>query len=442
MRMKAVKCTNCGAKLQPAPAAMQVTCEYCGTTSRVQTRGGPTRDPSPGQLGLPVAQPWGRQMVWLYAAPIGVMVVAGIIYGIFQAAAPAPGASTATPTTHGQSAQAVQMEEAALDLPPPADAAPPPPPPHDYVVPEWPVFIDMNGDEIDDLVVFLRAREGTSVRLAALDGATGDLLWQSERLASKRTQELVVGVTREVVIAAGPALELRSFDLATGTRGWSARLPERPWYLCQVSDDFVEVALADQKLVRVSAADGQVTERGRAPRNASRCPTGRVIGSPPSDSRRERPTAGSRRLGAMTVWHEAHRRGTHVALGGKHPGTPVPMVARYRQPRAVIWQRPFSSVESFDLGPITFGYHIAADDEVVVALVNDTSLSTEQTRAAAFALADGTPRWEVTVPQGGYRVELVTLQNGAAYIFSPYAVRVLDLADGSLRWAYGSGFDG
>jgi hypothetical protein len=83
MALAAYKCPHCGAKLRPSATDLQVTCEYCGTTSAIQRKTGLFRAaPKPRDDSQLVAQAWaGSANVILFASIFGVAMTAFMLFG-------------------------------------------------------------------------------------------------------------------------------------------------------------------------------------------------------------------------------------------------------------------------------------------------------------------------------------------------------------------------
>jgi hypothetical protein len=115
MALTAYKCPHCGARLRPPATDLQVTCEYCGTTSTIQRKTGLFRaPPPPSDSALPVAAPWGHSAKLIFVASIlGVAMTAFMLFSISGGSVQTSGARSAA-ADHTRGATYVEGEAVKL----------------------------------------------------------------------------------------------------------------------------------------------------------------------------------------------------------------------------------------------------------------------------------------------------------------------------------------
>lgn len=313
MRAIALKCPNCAASLNAAPAAQTVTCAYCQTTSRVRARTAffeaPVNlPPAPPQLAhLPVAtQQHSRR--WTVGLSISIALFVGLMALIpWFVMTKVRQAVTGHDGLSGRTLSWISTT---------------------------PLATDVNGDGIADLVGKLRGLDDiNSVHLVAVDGASGKRLWRSEVLgAYQETYQGVVALLGDTLMFVNGRGLARSFSVAGGEAGWKVNLAEKLETVCRHQATFY-VVTADERWIAIDTASGKAAE-AREPPSCEPLPTD-ARDQPPANLTaldrfdRERPKPS--KLDGMYIGEhlvvEGHDR---LALGYKSPGTSVPMVARYR----------------------------------------------------------------------------------------------------------------
>ncbi len=368
--LRRFRCPSCGANLNPAPEAARVTCEYCGTTAMVQRRGTTIAPEAPS---MPVAV--GTLPRWayaLYAVPlIGVLSSVGVslylgvtgggggvLSGIVQWSAHAPFG-----------------------------------------------LRDVNGDGAADPIGWVRTFRAAggehSSHIAAYDGVSGARLWMTPPLfAVGEEHKALFGLAGDAVLVAGPDGSLHGFALADGAARWQINIGERATQICEQEDGAVLVT-ADEVSRAVSLVDGAF----RPAEAPSPCLSLGGVEPAASSDRSRRRYSPSFTLGeqaappkGMSVREWLGASSVEVALGVKDPGTPVPMVAVYRDGRES-WSRVVPEVDPLTVseGPVNHAA-IAGDALIMVYELSDSSADD---RVIARALASGTLLWDQAIPRSG-----------------------------------------
>jgi outer membrane protein assembly factor BamB len=431
MRAIQVKCPQCGAVLNVDDAATSLTCQYCGTASRVQPRSRILQVPRPLPPDVGEARPVARQPVNRTAAIVPLVITLGA-------------AGFVTLLT----LRSVNK----LDIPGIPSAADRP----DTWSSSSPVVVDADADGTDDLIGITRnVLDGDRAQLAVYSGRDGTLLWKTARLGtySDVSQAFLFAAGAQVVMATSSG-ELRAFDLTTGAARWTIPLGERVSRVCSDgATDAVALGTADKRWHRVALVDGKRTDRADPPlldRNAKdpkRLPVAWVAAEQtpdtclpvPSTERDQLPglaTADSwSKLPAVDGMRVARlvRRGAGpvVAIGGKSPGTAVPMLAVLdgAQPR---WKAVI---------PATDPLEARADDEHVT--VNDVAAfvvyeTKSGPRVTALSLADGRRLWDQPLRMKTHLVLTGVVITGANVVVSTWgSLQAFDAATGAPAFLVG-----
>ncbi|HVK78115.1 MAG TPA: PQQ-binding-like beta-propeller repeat protein [Kofleriaceae bacterium] len=417
MRAIQVRCPNCGASLAADADAAAVTCSYCGTSSRIQTRSRVFQVPRP----LPPApdaapRPVARQRVngAVMAVPflvISVAIASSVMYAGSKA-------GQGVIRQLGGGGPALRWSG------------------------DVPVLADVDGDGADDLIGFSRyVLDGDRMHLAAISGATGALLWESPRLGTyTEVYQGVVAAAGDRVLLATSAGALAGFDRATGQPRWEAQLGEKVAHLCAGEPGTIVVGTADERWHTVALDSGSRRDRaamvipdhrrGRPKRAAE---ASQDVCAPLATSQRETmpglftldswselPTVDGMRLERIA------RRGDGplIGIGTKQPGTAVPMVA-VLEPKPG-WRAQVAATSPLDSRAEDHLVTITADAVVAVYQPPDGP-----PHVTAFELADGRRRWDRPVRKGLTIVMTGLVTTGSRVVLSSWGhLQGFDLATG------------
>ncbi len=196
------------------------------------------------------------------------------------------------------------------------------------------LFHDVNNDGKLDLITPIRyVQKNDSYNLAAFDGSSGSMLWESESFGNH--DDAVNGLT----ILHGGAItqtdnrgNIAGYAVATGERLWKIPVSEKVKEVCAGDDVSLALQLNDKSWRRILVKDGDISRLDRQPGNCERIATGNKFGQTDlayaSQNRRNRrprtKLAGMEVRDLVTLTNEA---GNQVALGNKSPGTRIPMLA-------------------------------------------------------------------------------------------------------------------
>ncbi|HVV86385.1 MAG TPA: PQQ-binding-like beta-propeller repeat protein [Kofleriaceae bacterium] len=431
MRAVSVTCPNCGASLDAGTDAPSITCSYCGTTARVQTRSRVWQVPAPlpaapHAAALPVAR---QKVSALVVLPLLAVVVAIVLPIVVIA---------------GKAGHVFGPDRNRMGW--------------------WgtvPVLVDVDGDRTDDVVGFSRyVLDGDRMHLAAFSGLTGKKLWETPKLGTyTEVYQGVVAVAGDVVVLATQTGELRGFDRRTGAARWVAQLGEKVDAMCAGDASAIVIGTADRRWHRVALADGARTDapplRTRSDDDDDGDPLGHLRGGGggereegrcdplPSSARDGMPglvTVGSWNLPAapgMRVERMARRAagGPTIAIGARQPGSPVPMLAARADDGSLRWKA---------VVPATDPLNSRADDKLVT--ISDDAVfatyepggSDDAPHLTAFALADGRRLWDVRVAKGTTIVMTSLAVVGPNVVLSSWGhLQAFDRATGAPRFRLG-----
>jgi len=425
--MKAVQvtCPNCGAGLEVGEVELAVRCAYCGTASRVQRRSRFLERalPPPADGPAPIAvQKHNLAVVIVVAAAVVGSLVTGAL--VVSAGSKAPTRSTVVSPP--------PVPERPVMEPPPAK-------------PTWlwqaPLVADVDGNGTPDVIGRVRRQRFTErledrVSIAALDGATGALRWESESLGTYMdTYASTLALAGDQVIVALPHGELRTFALATGEATWRRQLDERVERLCRGDDERTLRVIGKDRRVRVlRRADGEVIETTapRAPGAKPPCvelPTDRIeMTTWIHDRERARFPRDLDLFVEGTKEAELDGARVTVLYGRRRTGTAAAMLAvldrdlRHRW-SAVVATEPLAAEERAPGGVVV--------SETQVCASYDASASSES-GVTCFSLADGARRWHRTMS----RATLVGRVGSSLAITSVGALITVDIATGDTRWTF------
>jgi hypothetical protein len=308
MRAIAVKCPNCAARLEVGGTATTATCTYCGTSSRIQARTGfferpvPATDLPAEAKDLPVAsQPHSPRWV-LVMILVPVLLAVGIVTAVISATRAGPAAKNLYWYSGGA------------------------------------ILTDVTGDGTEDVIGWVLANRKHYI--AAFAGESGKRLWR-RWIEEDEPGARMLALAGDLLLHTTAGGKVHAFAAADGAPRWEATLGEQVDALC-AGDGEALVRTRDERWHRLdlgqgSRADAEEPSPCRAlpnDRNFDRQPRGYayhpgLAGIP--TSRFDLP--GPRELKGMKVSKLVELEGgggRWLALGEKHPGTGVPMLARYR----------------------------------------------------------------------------------------------------------------
>jgi hypothetical protein len=395
MRAIAVNCPNCAAKLNVGETARTAVCNYCGTTSRIQARTrfleravAPPVLP-PQERSLPIAtQPhstrWGVGVILLplvLLGGIGTAVVASIGGGLFDKDRlwQSPGVLVA----------------------------------------------DVTGDGLDDIVGWVQAVPGEDCAIAAFAGTSGKRLWERTLGTYQETGWGMLAHAGDLILYADPRGRVQALGAANGAPRWKAALGEQAEAFC-AGEGAALVKTRDERWHRIELASGnhQVAEEPlscrplASDRGLPRNPRGFDYqpGIESHDPAAPREIDGMRvskavKLAESEVW---------LALGHKHPGTRVPMLARYQVLHdqgglefAVPWALEVPGADALRAKEGAPEHIAAAEGRVYVAY----AMAEGPPRVAGFDLDSGARLFEVALPSGRTRGSLSHLAATGSRVF-------------------------
>ncbi len=441
-----MRCPNCGASLTVDDGATSVACQYCGTTSRIQTRSRVLQVPRPLPTGGP--QPGGpvaRQRV-NRAVLIGPAVFTAGVIGFSGYMA-----QRSTERVQRAISQQVPVSAGTNSTPAPPEQRP------DTWATGLPLVADVDGDGGDDLIGLTRnVMDGDRAQIGAFSGATGTPLWRGERLGTySDTVQAVLYLAGDHVLMATPGGELRSFGTRDGAPRWTTAMGERIDAACAIGGEAerVMVGTSDRRWHVITLVDGARRDAAEPKRVGGRdrkiTPMAWVQGTLAADTCLPLPSSGREAMPGLTTadsWAKGLpsvdgmslarvvRRGDGpvVAIGGKTPGTAVPMLAVLDGKR-VRWS---AAVPSSDpLQARAEDEHVTVSGDAVFQVWQDK----DGPRLAAFDLADGRRRWDVALDKDQARVVVGAMIVGGRVLVAGWGgLQAFDAADGKPVYSLGS----
>jgi outer membrane protein assembly factor BamB len=379
MKATIIHCEKCGAQLEPAEGATSVACPYCKTVSQIAGRASGPQAVFTGAapqvvvtVGRPIPIPtkklsMGIRLVLLLAV-LGPVV--GIVVGIGGAAiGVATSLGVGLPSFGG-----VDQWEGVHGA----------------------LLTDVSGDGVPDLLG--RARYvGSSdrVTLAAFDGTSGALLWESEALGTyTETYQGSLGLAEDLLLFADEGGQLRTFSARDGEPSWHASLADKATRFCQEAPGQVRVDLANGSATRLLLADGHLAPPPPEGAACARLADDGAEGDPSytlsTDSISGEPVGGMR---ARTTLRRDG--GPTVYLGTRSAGSSVPMIGVVFDDPAQSWKSDLAATRPLETGPWAPEVGaVTADRVYTVYGFTDTS---RPRMLVAFDLA-GQRRWETPLP--------------------------------------------
>lgn len=440
-----MSCPHCGANLNVDDRSASVVCQYCGTSSRVQTRSRVLQIPRPLPSAPGPERPVARQR-FRGATPFlaSSLFIGAVTLGIGIAA---HRSDQAIPqAAYQQLHRAIASVERVVS---PTPASP------DTWSTGVPLVTDVDGDGADDLIGLTRnVHDGDRVQLAAFAGATGAVLWRGERLGTYSAMvQAGIFLAGELVLVATPSGDLQAYARADGSPRWRISLGERVAEICAIGarPEAALVGTRDRRWHKVALADGSRATAGAPkrvePRSRSGLALAWVEGRLPAGTCLPLATAGRdampglatadswarlAKIEGMSVLRLARRgSGPVVAIGHKTPGTPVPMLA-VLDGRKLRWKAVVPG--SGPLDARADDTHLTVDESSVFQVWEGK----DGPRLAAFALVDGRRRWEVALhPELARVVVGVVAVGGRVAVAGWGGLQAFDVATGAPAYALG-----
>jgi outer membrane protein assembly factor BamB len=413
-----VRCPECGATM--AASGELVTCTYCGTQARVQRRTQVFQRPiplPPIQYVVPVATQIRRaNRLWLVIAIITVL-----------------------PMVVGGSMCLVGRSLGLMPTGRPVAATSPPPPAREH---DWesahPLFADVDGDGIEDVIGVQRQLTPDGMRLAALSGADGHLLWHTPDLGA------YIDVYRYVATLAGgtvlffdvtSAPRLVAYDAHTGAKKWDVVPPEIVSAICgAAASDKVTLVTKDEARFTLDLAMGGLTpQAGKHPP----CPALRStdyrrvtnMHQGPHHNYQPPGMANDEVLGGAGSW---------IVTGYKRPGTEIPMLAVIDDKEKLVWSTQVPGLEPMEAKRYA-PEHVAYDARTI-AVGYERPDHDAPPRLTAFDRATGRRLFEREVANGAssvWRITEVHVGTKLIYVTVNASLRAFDRETGAPRWVHG-----
>ena len=413
MKVIQVKCASCGAGLDVDESRETLTCEYCGVKSRIQRRTGMFRKEelvaSDAPLSVQGISTGAKLFLWsLVLLPL---LIVGVTFFLVRG-----GGGNSIPTSLGPRMQWEGVGRA--------------------------LFADVNADGVSDAIGRSRYVSGSdAIHLAALDGKTGSLLFESERLGTySETYGGKASIVGDVWLFGSPQGEVSAYSLADGKRLWRVPVGEQIKSFCRGQPAQVGVLSLDEKLHLLNLADGTVAgvqaERGGTRRaKASDCDAlefDRYDG----DTRLRRLHDFETRVEGMNLGHvfQLGTDGPIVAGGQKQPGSSIPMVAGFSPDRSL---RFSTEVPGADRLRVRAGHPDKLDfDAEHLAVIFWPSELNVPARLAVFQMQDGRRLWETVLPSA-MPVSAVQLSGDRVYVTTWGRMTAFAAADGKPLFSVG-----
>jgi hypothetical protein len=377
---KAYNCPNCNAPLTVDEAAERVTCSYCSHTFNVR-RAEPQPAPPPAAPPPQIvvqAPPRRSPLRWLSLMPFSIITLVAFMLhrqGVFSLM------SSQLPGVGGMQWDAV---------------AP------------GPLVVDVDGDGYEDFLGRCRKISPDELWIAAFAGATLQAKWRVGPLGDWNAREAVrFAVAGKRVLVTDGRHTARMIDLASGQQLGALPLPDRASDVCgDPAGTRFFVATVDGASFFVSG-DAPARSDGKRP---AWCPK--------AEWPRPGHVSASVRPPRVPGFHSdyALSDGTRaVAVGEKHPGTAIPMLAGFTVGHnAADWSRLLPTVDAAQVN----------DGAPAVTLLSSGTLyayyplaSLAGGRLIAVDAANGVTRWDVIVPRAATGSAPEELVAGAARVY-------------------------
>lgn len=404
-----IKCKNCAAKLTAAEGAAAVTCEFCGATTKL--RGAP---PAGARVAIETA-PRSSHAGLRIALVAVLLVVLGAVWLVKKivSSVGAPEKPTAAAVATPEAPVARERDE-------------------DHW--EWQgtgavMLADVDGDGVDDLIGRLRfMRAGDLVRIAALSGKTGAPLWQSAPIGSySDSYQGPLLQAGKRLVHADPRGLIRGLDLATGRVLWSFQATDTLRTSCVGDADRLLLELEDRTWIDLDLVDG-TAKPGAKPARCTAPPSDRLeMDAAITDTWPEPGAPAIEGMGIRRLLRRAD--GPEIAVGARHPGSQVPMLAR-RDGDAVTWKVIVPAANPMSSADLAFEVVTLTDAEVCAVYL----VKAAAPHVTCFDLATGTRRWDVAMAvDKDLSVSPRSLVARGAYLYltSVGHLQIYDLATGT-----------
>jgi hypothetical protein len=413
-----VTCPHCGARLKVGDGDV-VSCEYCGTASRVQRRTmflERVKPPPPVTHHRPVQiaiQTKTRTplVILLFSLALPAAISGFVIYQVQRATSQAMGtASSGGPRGY------VRPE----DRPPTWQGM------------KSELIADVNADGTPDIIGRGRqVHRGDVVHVMALDGKTGATRWLSDPIGTySDTYQGPLALAGDMVVFGSKRGDVQAFSVATGARLWRTSLTERVKYFC-AGDDATIVALTNDNLLRPlgrkDGGQGPATKATTPRRSAHDAPLCKQLPSDDDDTpfprhRASIDSALQRRLGVYAD-KLAEGPGGRVLGAARSTGTRVTQLIALDDKNQERWRVLAANSELGAEGP---PQHLVVGDHAVCAMYNEG-----KTQVACFAMADGSRLWDGEAPSFASGL---TALGPSLLVRSHRGLEVRDMATGKVLW--------
>jgi len=442
-RITSATCPRCGAQLQPLPGSEQATCQYCGTTSFVQRPQPPHAYAQPGPLKS-------KHGVLFAALGLSALVVLGISVAVLTLTHNGATASIAPPSAPAAAASAMVTPTATVVAAEPIQA-----PPIKIRENFAPLVADVDADGTADVVAALVTTDADrSLHYAAFSGKDGHELSRTPAIVNE--SGALTAVLGRRLISASRTGQLTGYGLANGSQQWTTALGARATAFCSAkSSEALVVATDERRQLSIDLTTGRQSET-KAPCSA---PIARAEnGNDPRDRRDydAPPASESYRCGGVTVMGSenytvqdqclvraridtdrldgliGHRlwkvEQGWLVFGIRKPGARVPMIGLISNGK-LAWKVTLpldNPLEAQEGSPRHVGLAL---DSIVAAYATEKD---SRQFLTAFALASGTRRWHVALPEGVKSVSKIATSANRVFIQAREQLLVLDATDGKL----------
>ncbi len=430
MKAVLVTCPHCGARLKSSEASDSVTCEYCGTASRIQRR---TRvlervmPPPPSVPGRPLAIAVQRRSPFAVVIPLlSLLLPIAIVIVVIAKVGSMSGVTgvfASGPTWQGTESM---------------------------------LLVDLDGDGAAEVIGRSR-RVGNSdeIRVIALDGMTGKPRWESEPVGTySDTFQGFLTYANELVLYTSPRAEIRAFAIKDGSLRWKAKLSERVARFCARGDTLIAIGTDDVERA-LHKRDGTPASVEAAP---AETPPPTVIEAPKSHAPKQRrkdreqprcaalPTDAAERERADHVESDfgdvgissaslITGPGGRVLSGLRNKGTRVPTLVALDDANKARWK---VEIPPDPLGMIErAAEHVLIGDHEVCAAYYTDSVA-KPLHLACFAIADGRRLWDGAIPDSP--LSAIELSGRTLLISTWGTLEARDLTSGATRWSFGRSF--
>jgi outer membrane protein assembly factor BamB len=425
MTLQELHCRRCGATLPTLDAAGMAVCQYCGQRYREGA-------PEPADEASAPPHRSASPVHVIAAAVLGLVVLAGV--GAFLLADHDRAGETEPPAAPGGGER--PPEEAAEEGPSDLGTGLPPTPPlgEAYDTVFYPANLAYDSVGGPPVAITVGARDAFLARFRSSSGADelffvavpaagGPPLWKIGPLGTYSDGYLA---THAVVLGEWAVLSdwrstLRVAELATGEEVHALSLTDRVKELCASPGlGRVWFEQVDERALQLDPATGTLEEGARPPD----CPEEAWVARRSPDEPRRVEVPG------MAVAHPFVSGDDGVALGYRHPGTALPLVAGYDPGTlAVRWTEPLAQADPARV-PAQEPHGALAGGR----LVANYQVGTDEWYLTALDAHTGARLWDVRMPDvfSVDQIDSVTLGREYAYVGHMSSVEVYRLADGAL----------